>query len=944
MKLIEVAMPLESINRESRREKSIRHGHPSTLHLWWARRPLAACRAVLFAQLVDDPSAWPDRFPTAEDQEAERKRLFSIIELLVPWEHTKDEQIMHIARQEIARSIAWGRSDEVPQSPEQVNRYLRQHGPHIRDPFCGGGSIPLEAQRLGLPATGSDLNPVAVLISKATCEIPACFNGLPPVSAQRASEFSLDRSWTRATGLASDIEYYANRMREAAWQRIGHLYPKIRVTDEMAATRTDLQPLVGDELTVIAWIWARTVASPDPSLRGLHVPLVRSFDLSTKKGQSAWIEPVVHGDGFGYDFVVNTGGPKPSQRGTVNRQGGRCLVSGVAMPFPYIRAEGQAGRIGSRLMAVVAEGNRRRVFLPPTPAMEALAREAKPTWKPEGTMPERALGFRVQEYGMLKHSDLFTDRQLVALTTFSDLVAEVREEVLGDALAAGMSGDQTPLSDGGRGATAYADAVATYLALGIDKAADYWSAICSWHSSGLKVRNTFARQAIPMIWDYCEGNPFSGSSGNWLHCCRWISKVVGVLPARSDTRVRQADAAVPLLTGQEVFATDPPYFDNIGYADLSDYFYVWLRRSLRLVHPSLFGTMQVPKADEMIASPHRHGGREGARKFFMQRMREALAGFAQTSNPDYPSSIFYAYKQTETDHEGTVSTGWASFLQAAVDAGFAITGTWPIRTELTNRPVAKGANALASSVVLACRRRNCDAPIATRGQFLAQLRRELPVAVETLRASAIAPVDLAQAAVGQGMRVFTQYTAVLESDDSSMQVRTALQLINAVLDESLETQDVEYDQHTRFALAWFESYGMEEHMYGEAETLGIAKDVEVNSMSKSILMSQGGKVRLLRPEEIAEIEPEDSIWKCVHRIIWLNNQQGEGEAASSMALLPERKQDTIKEITYRLYRICENNSWAALGLNYNSLIASWKGIRDQANMESEGQQPLLIEA
>ena len=387
MKLIEVAMPLEGINKESRREKSIRHGHPSTLHLWWARRPLAACRAVLFAQLVDDPSAWPDRFPTVEAQEAERKRLFSIIELLVPWEHTKDEKIMHTARQESARSIAWRRGDEVPQSPEQVNRYLRQHGPHVRDPFCGGGSIPLEAQRLGLLATGSDLNPVAVLISKSTCEIPARFNGLPPVSTRHTSEFPLDRSWPRATGLAADIEYYAKRMREEAWQRIGHLYPKIRVTEEMTASRADLQPLIDHELTVIAWIWARTVASPDPSLRGLHVPLVRSFDLSTKKGQSAWIEPVIHGDGHGYDFVVNTEGPKPSQRGTVNRQGSRCLLSGVAMPFPYIRAEGQAGRIGSRLMAVVAEGNRRRVFLPPTPAMEALAREAQPTWKPEGLIP-----------------------------------------------------------------------------------------------------------------------------------------------------------------------------------------------------------------------------------------------------------------------------------------------------------------------------------------------------------------------------------------------------------------------------------------------------------------------------------------------------------------------------------------------------------------------------
>ena len=447
-----------------------------------------------------------------------------------------------------------------------------------------------------------------------------------------------------------------------------------------------------------------------------------------------------------------------------------------------------------------------------------------------------------------------------------------------------------------------------------------------------------------MIWDYCETNPFSNSSGNWLDCCRWISKVVSAVPTESNSRIGQADAVVSSIEQQVVFATDPPYYDNIGYADLSDYFYVWLRRSLRSIHPDLFNTMQVPKSDEMIASPHRHGGREGARQFFMKRMREALAGFSQMTDSDYPSSIFYAYKQTETDLEGTVSTGWASFLQAVIDAGLAVTGTWPIRTERSHRPVAMGANALASSVVLACRRRNLDAPITTRGQFLVQLRRELPEAVETLRASAIAPVDLAQAAVGQGMRVFTRYTAVLESDDSSMQVRTALQLINAVLDESLETQDVEYDQHTLFALAWFESYGMEEQAYGEAETLGIAKDVEVNSMSKSILRSQGGKVCLLQPGEITEIEAGDSVWKCVHRIIWLNNQQGEGEAASSMALLPDRKQDTIKEITYRLYRICENNSWAALGLDYNSLIASWEGIREQANMRREGQQPSLIEA
>ena len=759
MKLIEVAMPLDGINRESRREKSLRHGHPSTLHLWWARRPLAACRAVLFAQLVDDPSAWPEYFPTVEAQDKERKRLFEIIERLVQWENAQDKKIIQEAQKEIVRSIAWNRNEVPPPDPDGVNHYLQQHAPHIRDPFCGGGSIPLEAQRLGLTATGSDLNPVAVMISKATCEIPARFRGLPPVSSRTSSELSLIQNWQGAAGLAIDIKHYADRMREDAWKRIGHLYPKIRITDDMAESRNDLQPLIGNELTVIAWIWARTVASPDPSKKGYHVPLVRSFDLSTKRGSPAWIEPVIHSGAQEFHFTVRTEGDRSQEKGTVARQGGRCLLSGVAMPFPYIRAEGQAGRLGSRLMAIVAEGHRGRVFLPPTPEMETLAQSAQPQWKPDGDLPEKALGFRVQEYGMLQQSDLFTSRQLAALTTFSDLIAEVREEVIRDARSAGMSGDQTPLAEGGQGAVAYGDAIATYLALGVDRAADRWSAVSTWDSSRSTIRNTFARQAIPMIWDYCETNPFNASTGNWSYCCQWISKVVNTVPANWGTSISQDNAAVlkqQIPEESSVFATDPPYYDNIGYADLSDYFYVWLRRPLKSIWPDLFITMQVPKADEIIASPHRHGSREKAQLFFMERMKNALEALVRGANSDFPSSIFYAYKQTEADRDGIVSTGWASFLQSAVDAGFTVTGTWPIRTEMSNRSVATNANALASSVILACRRRIEKAPITTRGQFLSLLRQELPAALQTLQTIGIAPVDLAQAAVGQGMRVFTQ--------------------------------------------------------------------------------------------------------------------------------------------------------------------------------------------
>ena len=755
-KLIETAMPLDPINKASSREKSIRHGHPSTLHLWWSRKPLATCRAVLFAQAVDDPAAWPELFPTEQEQNVERERLFGIMSDLVVWEHSNDPVVMGRARREIVRSIARNHQDDLPATPQGDLVYLQKYGPVIRDPFCGGGSIVLEAQRLGLRAIGSDLNPVAALIAKATCEIPGRFAGRKAVYPEARTELAgTDPS---AAGLAEDILHYGERIRTKAWERIGHLYPAVRLDGDAVTKRPDLQGLKGRELTVIAFLWVRTVASPDPALQGAHVPLTSSFLLSTKPNNQAWCEPVVQADGrtIAYEVRVGTG---QAPRKTVDRSGGRCLISGTSMPFPYIRAEGQAGRMGSRLMAVVAEGRRGRVFLSPTQEMEELAQRAQPTWKPDGDLPEKALGFRVQEYGILQYHRLFTDRQLVALTTFSDLIAEVRAEAVRDAEAAGMSRDQTPLADGGTGATAYGDALATYLSLAVDKAADYWSAICSWHVPVLAIRNTFARQAIPMIWDYCETNPFSHSSGNWSHCCRWISKVVAAVPSIAGTEVTQDNATIRqeyTVKEPTVFCTDPPYYDNIGYADLSDYFYVWLRRSLKDVWPTLFTTMQVPKMHELIASPYRHGGRNEAEQFFMQQMQKALGNIVEQSDQFFPSAIFYAYKQTKVTREGIVSTGWASFLQAAVDAGFAVTGTWPMRTELSTRSVAREANALASSIILACRRRAIDAPMATRGQLLVRLRDELPKSLQTLQASGIAPVDLAQAAVGQGMRVFTQ--------------------------------------------------------------------------------------------------------------------------------------------------------------------------------------------
>jgi len=718
-KLIEVSLPLKAINAASAREKSIRHGHPSTLHLWWARRPLAACRAVLFAQLVDDPSGWPEEFPTEEAQARERKRLHGIIEEIVPWKATHDERIIGKARYEIARSIArgFGQSPPDENDAEAVLTYLHKYAPSVCDPFCGGGSIPLEAQRLGLRAHGSDLNPVAVLVAKATCEIPPKFAGRAPVHPD------VDRTggWRGASGLAEDIRRYGQWMRDEAKSRIGHLYPKVRVTDEMASDRDDLRPYIGKDLTLIAWLWARTVASPDPMLRGAHVPLVRSFVLSSRKGRRAWIEPVHEGAGR-YRFTVRVGSGTPPS-GTVARRGGRCLLTGAPMPFTHIRAEGKAGRMGARLMAVVAEGHRQRVYLDPTEEMEAVARSAEPEQKPSEGISHWPGRTNVVEYGLTTWGDLFTGRQLVALTTYSDLVGEAREKVLADALAAGMDPEAPRLADGGTGAQAYADAVATYLGLGVSRMSDICNSSCRWESSKTQVRNLFGRQAIPMVWDYAEPNVFANAAGDFGISLGNLAKVVERHVSSVPSAVIQQDAAgeTPLLY-HAVVATDPPYYDNIGYADLSDFFYVWQRRTLRDVWPGLYRRVLVPKDEELVATPYRHGGKDAAEQFFMEGMGQALRNMHRSGADGFPVTLYYAFKQAEVAKEGLTSAGWATFLQGLFDAGYVIDGTWPVRTELSNRPVSLGANALASSVVLVCRKRSDDAFAITRREFVASLR------------------------------------------------------------------------------------------------------------------------------------------------------------------------------------------------------------------------------
>ena len=934
-KLIEVALPLDAINKASKREKSIRHGHPSTLHLWWARRPLAAARAVIFAQMVDDPSANPDLFKTERAQERERQRLFRIIEQLVLWENTTNEAVLEQAREEIRQS--WRRAcAENADHPRAKELFDRNVLPAFHDPFAGGGSLPLEAQRLGLEAHASDLNPVAVLINKAMIEIPPKFVGKPPVNPRAHGEGRLmSETWHGAQGLAEDVRYYGRWMRDEAEKRIGHLYPTVRVTQEIVKDRPDLEPYLERDLTVIAWLWARTVKSPNPAFAEVEVPLASTFILSKKKGKEAYVEPVIEGDD--YRFTVKLGAPPDSAGlGTMagKRSAFRCLMSDVPVPYGHIRAEGRAGRIGARLMAIVAEGDRSRIYLPPTPQMEAIASQAHGQWAPEVNISHWPGRTNVVEYGLVTFGDLFTDRQLVALNTFSDLVTEARERVQHDAVTSGIPYDGAPLRDGGTGATAYAEAVGVYLAFVVSRSADRGSMICSWdHSPKMEaLRNTFSRQAIPMVWDYAEGNPFSNSSGNLLNNVEWTYKASRHLPLRGRGEAFQSNATEPTAASGTVLSFDPPYYDNIGYADLSDFFYVWLRRSLRSTFPDLLATLAVPKSEELVATPYRHGTKDKAEAFFLDGMTRAMQALCAQTHPAFPVTIYYAFKQSEGRADGGVtSTGWETFLDAVIDAGFTLTGTWPIRTESAGRILAKGTNALASSIVLVCRPRGADAPSATRREFQEALRAEFPIALADLQRSNIAPVDLAQASIGPTMAVFTRYREVLNAGGSKMSVREALALINATLDEVLAEQEGDFDADTRWAVTWSEQFGYDEGEYGVAEQLSKAKNTSVDGLVRAgIIESRRGAVRILKPADLDDdwnpaTDSRLTVWEMTQHLIRLLEFGGEQAAGEQAAKLGSQA-EAARDLAYRLYVVSERKRRAADALAYNGLVQSWPEI------------------
>jgi putative DNA methylase len=945
-KLIEVALPLEAINKACVREKSIRHGHPSTLHLWWARRPLAAARAVIFAQMVDDPSAHSDLFPTAQKQEKERQRLFRIIEDLVLWENTTNETVLQQARDEIWQSWRYTCAENAdhPRAKELFNRFKL---PAFHDPFAGGGALPLEAQRLGLESYASDLNPVAVLINKAMIEIPPKFAGKPPVNPETRGEKSLiAREWKGAQGLAEDVRYYGQWMRDEAEKRIGHLYPKVEVTTEMARERPDLKKYVGQKLTVIAWLWARTVKSPNPAFAQVDVPLASTFMLSTKAGKEAYVQPVI-GD-RGYRFTVKVGKPKDAEaakNGTKLARGAnfKCLMSDTPIAGDYIKAEGKAGRMSARLMAIVAEGERERVYLSPTLEHEAAAHKAKPEWKPELTISGSTQYLGVKPYGMDQFDQLFTDRQLVALTTFSDLVGEAHEHIRQDAVAAGLIDGSKSLRDGGTGATANSEAVGVYLSIALSRLADMCNALCGWEISKTQVRHLFTRQAIPMVWDFAENNVFGEAAGDYMVSLGNMAKALERMPANGGGTVHQGNAQSQSVSADKLISTDPPYYDNVPYADLSDFFYVWLRRSLRPVFPELFATLAVPKAEELVAFAYRHeDGKAGAEAFFLDGMTQAMHRLAEQTHPAFPVTIFYAFKQSESDSEaGTASTGWETFLDSVIRAGFATSGTWPMRTELANQMRGMESNALASSIVLVCRKRASDATTATRREFVTALKAELPQALAHLQKGNIAPVDLAQAAIGPGMAVYTRYSKVLDAEGKALSVRDALALINQTLDEALAEQEADFDADSRWALAWFEQSGFAEGEFGVADVLARAKNTSVQGLvGAGMLASSRGKVRLLKPEELPTnwdpaTDTRLTAWEIVHHLIRVLEAGGEGAAAALVAKLGS-KAETARELAYRLYTLCERKKRNAEALAYNGLVQSFPEI---VRLAHEGSRP-----
>lgn len=898
-KLIEVALPLANISDSAASEKTIKSGHPANLHLWWARRPLVAARAVLLASLIDDPSERPEEFPTVESQRIERERLLNLISNFTEWKETSNASLLAAVKREIGRSC----EGELPK---------------ILDPFGGGGAIPLEGLRLGLPTYSGDLNPVPIMIQRAMLQAIPRFNFLHAVSSKDGTFFENESG---SNGISADVLFYGKELIKNVQSKLLSLYPKAVSED-------------GSELVPIAWIWARTVKSPDPAW-GEHVPLVKSWILAKKSGQEAvHVKPVIDQIKKEIRYEIVRGGAIHPP--TASGGGGICLATGTTITESYIKSEAIAGRMGQTLIAIACEGRKGRIYTGPVAIQVEAALLAEPAWYPEGPMSDHPQYMGTPRFGMSEWKKIYTGRQLASLTTFVDELEEIRRKVEADFDSKYMSTDARPFAAGGAGALAYSQAITLFLTFAIDKLADLNNSLASWEPVAQCPRHLFGRQAIQMTWDFAEANPFSESSGSMKVILDGIAKAIrgngfsGLTNVEADVRQRDAVALIREV-GQCVLSTDPPYYDNIPYADLSDFFYVWMRPALKKIFPEEFATLAVPKMEELVADLKRFGSKENAQEHFENGMSKVFAALAENHDERYPATIFYAFKSSESEERGNISTGWETFLSGLLSAGFSVTATWPIRTENKTRLRGLGSNALATSIVLACRKRSITASMATRGEFIAALRTEMAPAIRILQVESIAPVDMAQSAIGPGIGIYSRYSKVVEADGQPMTVRMALSLINEVLAELLSGEESEFDADTRFAVTWFEQFGHNPGSFGDADTLAKAKNTTVSGVVESgVAVSKDGKFRLLERNEMDNVwEPASdnrlTVWETTQYLIRAL-EDSESTAADLLTKLGSGVSERARQLAYLLYGICDRKKWASEGSSYNMLVTAWPEI------------------
>ena len=957
-KLIEVSLPIEALNEALAVENSKRHGKMSTIHPYWARRPQSSCRTLLWASLVDDPSAWPDIFTTPEEILAERERLFGILTELADWDNMGDRRVLYKAKYEIVRSIArregidfsdiaappssisinepWGDAEKR----ERLDDWLREHGPRIHDPFCGGGSVPLEAFRLGMKAVATDLNPLAIMITKSTVEIPSRF----PI--RHLSK--LDRVGT-TTRISKDLQYFGQRLLDLCDDELRPHYPKFEVTEEVIKRDPHLTEHLGQEFTVLAWLWARTFPTSNPAYGGAKVPTIRSQCLSKKKGYCADIE--VDGESFEFRVIGPDATPCSSDDdgndGTMTRTGARCLLSGVPLPFSYLREQAVSGRMGKKMMAIVLEGKRGRIFASPTHEHIESSRVEGEIKKPTTSLPDSALGFSVQGYGLEQHCDLFEPRQLKGISTLYSKLDDVKKEIVREMTEerGWPMGDE--YSEGGSGAQAYSEAIVTLIAMTISKLSDLSCNLSRWESKAEAVQQLFARQTVSMVWDFAESNILSNSRGSYSRALKstsnYFKQYIEAIEG-SPASVFNQDAASVNPESETMFFTDPPYYDNIGYADLSDFFYTWLGMYLKDVHEEVFSTILTPKAEELVATPGRNGTRNQAEEFFLGGMTDVIQNLSARGSEEYPMSFYYAFKQQEVKDGMRSSKGWSTFLQSIIDSGLQVLMTYPSRNEHTNRLITMRKSGLSTNVILVCRNRGEGSGSIRRKEFIRQVRRELSEQVPVFQESGISPIDLSQAALGPGISVFSKYDSIIEASGDSMSVKSALEIINAELSKILKETDEELDPESLVCLKWFIEKGESSGPYGDLDILLRSANVSTDKIEKSgCMFIEQGKARISEVESYnADFGLDEAqsapIWAQVHRLIRLLNEKSEREASKYMRNIPSYQRDAIRSLTYRLYEISEEKGLTDKARDYNSLAITWGRISDRSQQEFGGDQ------